>query len=214
KNSTTILLNLNKYIEENHSNLLALDKSLKDKLTSSEIYDLLEERKRRKVIHCYEEFDLDEYSEDELIYESENEQSNSNIKGAKDEVLRELSKIKRSYYFEFYVKSFKESLYFKPAVEDFEDICNTYDIEELTHLKRARELTILLYDEYKNGNYPGINRFIQELDNKNKNKYYKAKQNKTFFIGISIVVVVAVVAVTIDIGGNNNNNIYYSYVII
>ena len=74
----------------------------------------------------------------------------------KNKLLRELIDIKSNYYNE---RNAKEII--GGALTDFDMICCFYDNEELKQIKKARILKNISYEDYKDSEYYGIQRFAK-----------------------------------------------------
>jgi len=125
------------------------DKNIKNELQ----YYILD---YQDIIENSEEDEKDEEDDDNWTIEPIKFQNDIN---GKNILLRKLINIKEKYYWQKEIKPRFEQRYLEGVVEDFDGICYFYDKEELKNIKIARVLKNILYDDYKNGDYPNIKEF-------------------------------------------------------
>ena len=84
-------------------------------------------------------------------------------KALKFGIVNRLLKIRNSYREEM-SETFIKPFVYSSAVKEFNLLCSHFDNKELVQLRRAREVNDLLYNEYKNGGYFFIERFVKLYD--------------------------------------------------
>jgi len=144
-----------------------LDKYSEDEVEFVELYDEKDEElppNYREVLFTSGPIRgvLDDGSGSKLFNKKREPEKFLNNKASKFDVVTKLLDIRDSNRRE--CKEYARPAIYSTAVDRFDLMCSYYDNEELKQLRRASELKDLLYNEYKNGGYYYIERFVKLFD--------------------------------------------------